>query len=145
MLKQVMLTAGGEGGVGWGQVGSVAGFLSTVQQVLKSAAAGRKGRTGGTSGLLPLLPPQTSSWLKSEMHQMPASIALHNYDTTAMHSTTNPTLALAVEGTAAGRRARRVHSIGGGAALAHTALHVVGGSGGHALGAWGGACRGERQ
>lgn len=29
---------GGGGGVGWGQVGSVAGFLSTVQQVWKEAA-----------------------------------------------------------------------------------------------------------
>lgn len=42
MLKQVISTAGGErggvGGAGWGQVGSVAGFFGTVQQVLKSAA-----------------------------------------------------------------------------------------------------------
>ncbi len=37
---------GGGGGVGWGQVGSVAGFLSTVQQVLKSAAAGRGKEVG---------------------------------------------------------------------------------------------------
>lgn len=57
MLKQVTLVGGAGGGLGttmtgagWGQVGSLAGFFSTVQQVWKEAAVGRERKMGGRLG-----------------------------------------------------------------------------------------------